>query len=104
MSARTEIAEKFKEFFADNGLNEVYGVLEGYGTNKRFRYLTFCRARTVDGEINIYGPKFIVLKWQTSYHNVGRETQLKVDSVEKALKFLDTAFVKVKEIDWEEYE
>ncbi|MAE81508.1 MAG: hypothetical protein CMB80_02140 [Flammeovirgaceae bacterium] len=105
MSARTEIADKLKTFLMENSLGEVYGIIEGYGPNKRYRSLTFCRARSIDGEIRIYGAKFIVISWMTTYNKLPRMGNQKVDSVEKAIQFMTKAFVNTAgEMNWKEYE
>jgi len=61
---REEIQEKLAQLCRDLDMNQVYGVLTGLETSigKPFRFVTFCRARTLDGEIRIYGPKFIMIK------------------------------------------
>ena len=62
MSEREDIQNDFVTFFETVGLNEVYGVLAGLDTlpnGRKVRTVTFCRARTLDGAITIYGPNFI---------------------------------------------
>jgi len=62
MSERENIQNDFVSFLDANGLNEVYGVLTGLDTlsnGRKVRTVTFCRARTLDGCITIYGPNFI---------------------------------------------
>jgi hypothetical protein len=61
-------------------LNDSYGVTETKGTNKNgksYRLLTFAKAAILDGVIEIYGPSFIQVKWQTAIRRLpakGRET------------------------------
>jgi hypothetical protein len=63
MSEREQIQNDIASFLDSVGLNEVYGVLTGLdeAPNGRckIRTITFCRARTLDGCVSIYGPKFI---------------------------------------------
>ena len=48
MSKREEIVEEFAELLHERGLDEVYGINTGIDTSKKYRYATFCRARTLD--------------------------------------------------------
>ena len=62
MSERENIQNDIASFLESVGLNEVYGVLTGLDTlsnGRKVRTVTFCKARTLDGCITIYGPKFI---------------------------------------------
>lgn len=62
MSEREDIQNDLVSFLETAGLNEVYGVLAGLDTlpnGVKVRTISFCRARTLDGVITIYGPKFI---------------------------------------------
>jgi hypothetical protein len=62
MSEREEIQNDMADFLESAGLDEVYGVLTGLDTlanGRKVRTVTFCRARTLDGCVTIYGPTFI---------------------------------------------
>ena len=62
MSERENIQNDLVSFLEEVELNEVYGVLSGLDTlsnGRKVRTITFCRARTLDGCITIYGPNFI---------------------------------------------
>jgi hypothetical protein len=39
-----------------------YGVLEGLAKDKSYRSVTFGVARTLDAEVRIYGPEFMILR------------------------------------------
>lgn len=81
----TAIADQLKTF----GLDEVYGV--DVGKRGRYYAITFCTARTLDGVINYYGPKFVQVKFQCSY-GIGSGSYV-YTSVENALDFIKKAFV-----------
>lgn len=95
MSARTEAFKKIMDFLhnPDNRMSEVYGCIEGISKDKKYRYSTFCHARTLDGEVRVYGPKYIMVRWQTAYRNLPHEDTLVFDSADNAVKFLRLAFV-----------
>lgn len=94
-SPRSLAFSAIKDFLhdPDNRLNEVMGCLEGISRDKRYRYITFSHARTLDGEVRVYGPKYIMIRWQTAYRNLPHEDTLVFDSVDNALDFLRLAFV-----------
>ena len=75
MSARSEIQDRLAELCIELELNEVYGVLRGSqpGSHGRpVRTVNFCRARTLDGFIQIYGPKFILVSSNRTPNTVCR--------------------------------
>ena len=95
MSARGDLQNRLEAFLNDNGLNEVYGVLGGGETTKlangkMVRTLSFCKARTLDGEVMIWGPKYIVV----TTNRTGTDIFESVDDVE--------AFLKLRFVDWDE--
>ena len=83
----TAIADKLETL----GLNEVYGV--NVGKEGRYYAISFCTARTLDGSVNYYGPKFVQVKFQTAYRALPRNGNYVYTSVEAALKFIEEAFV-----------
>jgi len=81
MSPREQTATDLVEWLKNDGSwNAPYGVLEGVSTDKRFRSVTFGRARTLDAEVRIYSPKYITLR---TSHNF--KEPVKFDSLD-ALK------------------
>jgi hypothetical protein len=95
MSARSDLQDRLEGFLNDNGLNEVYGVLGGgeatkLANGKMVRTLSFCKARTLDGEVMIWGPRYIVV----TSNRTGTDI---FDSVEAVEAFLMARFV-----DWDE--
>ena len=88
MSAREDILEELVEVLHNKGLNEVYGISTGIADTKKYRYATFCRARTLDGEVKVFGTKFIQIKWQRG----GRWGNEVCRSVDEAKEFLEKTF------------
>jgi hypothetical protein len=86
--------EDFEDFVAFNELQKVYSG-SGVSKDKKFRYVLFNTPRTLDGEVRIYGPNFIGIKWQTAYRTMPQNGWAVFRSVEDAKKFLDLAFVKL---------
>jgi len=67
MSPREQTANDLVAWLnADGNWNAPYGVLERISTDKRYRSVTFGKARTLDAEVRIYSPKYITLR--TSHH------------------------------------
>lgn len=59
MKTRKEIQEALGALCVEWGLDEVYGVM--LNEHGKYRSVSFCRARTLDGEIRVYSPKFIYI-------------------------------------------
>jgi len=63
MSPREQAATALVEWLQNNGSwNAPYGILDGLSSDKRYRSVTFGRARTLDCEVRIYSPKYITLR------------------------------------------
>lgn len=89
MSIREDIQREVEEFLSRAGLNEVYGVIGGLHSlksGKKIRVVTFCRARTLDGTVEIYSPSFIRVR--TVQHGI--ET---FGSAKHALAYIQARFV-----------
>lgn len=89
MSDRERIQNQFVQFIKDNDLDQVYGAEAGYHTLKsggKIRVVTFCRARTLDGTVEIYSPNFIRIR--TMQH--GAET---FGSMADAMEYMKARFV-----------
>ena len=66
------------------------GPITDHGTSvdKKYRYIFFSVPRYLDGEVRVYGPKFIQVKWM-----FGRRRHSIVHrSVAEAVKFLKSNF------------
>ena len=92
MSKREEIVEEFVGLLHEKGLDEVYGINTGIDASKKYRYATFCRARTLDGQVNVYGPKFIQVTWQTANRSLPHKGSEVFKSVEEAKTFIKETF------------
>lgn len=88
MSQRREIQDTLADWCRDNNLDQVYGVITGKRVNdsgRSIREVTFCAARTLDGSIEIYGPKFILIRSSRTQDHVAR-------SLEEALEYMKENF------------
>ena len=94
MSVRSDIADRFANAFNANRLNDSYGVSVGKGGGDRYYTVTFCKARVLDGVVNVYGPKFILVKWMTQFRDMPHKGQEKFESEGDALKFIQDYFVR----------
>lgn len=64
MSERSELADQIAQKLRDLNLDQSYGVNIGEPTKGQPYYsVSFCRARTLDGYVRFYGPKFINIQW-----------------------------------------
>ncbi len=89
-SPRAELTGQIAAFLRECGLDQVYGCVEGRDPKNRYRSVTFCRARTVDGEVRVYSPGFVQVKWQDGR---GGKQSVVLSSKQDALDFLYFAFV-----------
>ena len=92
--SREVVATAIADQLITMGLNQVYGVNVSKSTYRSGHWsITFCTARTLDGVVNYYGPKFVQVKFQTAYRALPRNGNRVYTSVEDALKFIRLAFV-----------
>lgn len=63
-SKRAAIQEELVEFLDGLGLNTPYGLITGQHGRGRgsYRSVTFCRARTLDGEVRVYAPSWFLIR------------------------------------------
>jgi hypothetical protein len=95
MSARSDLADSIAEQLIDLDLNDAYGVNVGQSHVKGKPYvISFCKARVLDAQVTLYGPKFVLVKWQTAFRDMQRDGQEKFDSVADAMSFIKTSFVR----------
>jgi len=90
---RTQIVDRFQTFLNTYELNEAYGVIRTGGESGKFEELTFCKARVLDGTVKVYGPKFILVKYNTAYRTLPQNDHAVFTSEADAFKFLKAAFV-----------
>lgn len=67
---QVELASKLS---GDKRWNAPYGVLTS--RTPKYRSITFGRAATLDAEIRIYHPTFILLRWQTANRSFAHKGQ-----------------------------
>jgi len=84
MSKREEILEELVEALQEADLDQVYGINTGLSQDKKYRYATFCRARTLDGEVRVYSPNWILFRTMKG----GYEDRYVCGSKELALKYI----------------
>ncbi len=73
--------------------NAPYGVLTGISKDNRYRTVTFGISRTLDAEIRVYGPHFILLRWETAIRKLPRHGSQKFTSITDLMKFLKETFL-----------
>lgn len=95
MGERAQIQEDLVEFCMQHELNDAYGVIaaEQMIRGKAVRTVTFCKARILDATIHIYGPKFILLKWNTAIRRLAQIGSQKFDNAEQVKQFIKDNFV-----------
>ena len=68
MSKREEIIGDLVEALQGADLDQVYGIDTGLSQDKKYRWATFCRARTLDGEVRVYSPNWILFRTMKGGH------------------------------------
>lgn len=92
MSIREDIMREIQSYVERNYLSSVYGG-SGLSKDKRYRYILISKPRVLDGEIRIYGPKFILINYQTAYRSLPHNDRRVFTSAQDMLKFIQWAFV-----------
>ena len=92
MSKREDIMLQVSDFIEEKHLARVYSGC-GLSDNKKYRYVLFSLPRNLDGEVRIYGPKFILVRYQTRYGSLPHQDNRVFTSVQDAIQFLQLAFV-----------
>jgi hypothetical protein len=89
MSKREETLEELVKAMQEADLDQVYGIDTGIVKNEtgNYRYATFCRARTLDGEVRVYSPKWILFRFMKG----GRMERYVCNSKKLALKYIKEA-------------
>jgi hypothetical protein len=95
MSKREELMKEVLSFVERNYLASVYGGC-GLSEDKKYRYILISKPRVLDGEIRIYGEKFLLLKYTARYGSLPRNDRRVFTSAEDLLKYLQLAFVDYK--------
>lgn len=92
MSPRSQVSQTILDFLDANGLCNVFGGDNGYGPGKKYRYILFDLPRTLDGEVRIFGPKFIQVL-SVGPHGDGEGNAQVFESVENCLAFIKARWV-----------
>jgi hypothetical protein len=94
-SARSDLADSIATQLKAAGLDESYGVAVGQSHVKGKPYvISFAKARVLDGQVTLYGPKFLLVKWVTAFRDMPHTGQEKFDSVADAMAFINSSFVR----------
>lgn len=89
MSERSNIANRIADAIrAEKRFDAPFGVIVGRSPDKRYYSVTFGRARSLDAECRVYGPKFILLRWQTAIRWLPREGAERVYDEGQAVRAL----------------
>jgi hypothetical protein len=90
-SEREQIAHNLADTCVFGGLNESYGVTCEKATNakgKTYWSVTFAKARTLDGAIQVYSPTFILITWQTANRDLPSKGRVVAKSEGEAKELL----------------
>lgn len=78
-------------------LDDSYGVNAGVRTNpkgRKYLSVSFCKARVLDGTLNMYSRNFVQVKWQTAFRDMPHNGSEVLTSVEDALDFIKRSFAR----------
>ena len=95
MSERERITELVSDFVFCNQLATVYSGTD-ISKDKKYRYVLISKPRVLDGEVRVYGPKFIYVSYKTAYRDLPHTDRRVFGSVDDALNFLKLAFLDFK--------
>jgi len=95
MSERSEIAQRIADFIIKNNLAQIFGGEVRQSNDKKYYSIGFSIARYVDGEVRVYGPKFILIK---SVGPLSSGDKI-LTSEENAINYLKFQFVEANETE-----
>lgn len=84
MSKTTEVFDSIYAIIRGSNFNAPYGVLDSTGASpsgKKYKSITFGRARTLDAEVRIYGPSFIMIRTSRHGQQVFRDATNAIDFI-----------------------
>jgi len=95
-SEREQIADNLADTCVFGGLNDSYGVLKSKQekNGKKFWSVTFCKARILDGTIDVYSPTFIRIAWETAIRDLPHRGSEVFKSEGDAKSFLQRSFIR----------
>ena len=95
MSPREQVAHNLADTCICGGLNDAFGVqVSKTEADKSYWGVTFCKARILDGEIRVYSPRFILVKWQTTIRDLPAKGNSRFNSEYEAKSFIVSKFVR----------
>lgn len=87
------VADEVARIVKESGLAEVYGgEVTRHPDGKCYR-VAFSRKRTVDGQVSIYSPTYLMVQWRTTAAGLDPQGRKIFGSLEEALAFLTLAWI-----------
>lgn len=92
---RKEIAQQIKVWLIENKMDDVYGVLEGQLTPNNnpkavIAYtLSFCQSARTDGEVLVYSPTKIVVKFTTTIRALPHNGNVEFKSYDEFIAYME---------------
>ena len=96
VSPRQQVALNLADTCVMGGLNDSYGVNVSKSQDakgKEYWSVTFAKARTLDGNIRVYSPTFILIEWQTADRSLPAKGREVFRSEDEAKSFLQRTFI-----------
>ena len=93
-SSKGDIAERLAKVITDLRLDNPYGGA-AHKENRAWA-VGFSKPGTVDGVVRVFGPRFIQVKYQTSFRDLPRRDSRVFLSEADAANFLELAFVRLR--------
>jgi len=91
MSERSEIAERIAVLFRTNEMTTPYGG-DVIKAGQKYTVL-FSKPAILDGAVNVFGPKFIQVTYQTQFRDLPNRDNRVFETEVDAMTFLLEAFV-----------
>jgi hypothetical protein len=91
VSAREDLAQRIADVIVQHRLTSPYGG----DVNKAGNHYSvlFSTPRVLDGVVNVYGPKFIQVTYQTQYRDLPNRDNRVFESEQATVEFIEAAFV-----------
>lgn len=91
MSERSDIAERIAVLFRTHGMTTPYSG-DVIKSGQKYTVL-FSMPAILDGAVNVFGPKFIQITYQTQFRDLPNRDNRVFESEKDAFNFLFEAFV-----------
>lgn len=95
MANKKHTIDLVEDILTELHLDEVYGLVRGDGVSKagrKFKSVTFCKARILDGAVDVYSPAFMVVSWQTAIRTMPHRGSRVCKSLDELRTFLTDSF------------